>query len=123
MVVVFANNQTLVTTHGNTVTVFTDPVPMGSNDRLAPQSNVHSIVKTGSGTPTLIYTAQVSNDGGANFLDTSLTDTLTTAAVDSAVGTVNGALVRFKYAFSIAASSAGDMAAVCFDLHVNFDHV
>lgn len=125
MVIAFANNQTLVAVQGTPTIVFTDWVPMGGNDRASCQSTIHSIAKSNASTTvTLVYLAQVSNDGGQSFTDESgVTDTLTTAATERVVGAVNGVLVRFKYTLTVAGGSTGDMGAVCFDLHVNFDHV
>jgi hypothetical protein len=124
-VVVFANNQTLVTVQGAATTVFTDPVPLGDNDRLSAMLDVHSIVKGGMVTTgTLAYVAQVSNDGGQNYVDsTTVLDSTTATGVRQVVGTVNGALLRFKYTFTAAGGNAGDFAGCCFDLHVNMDHV
>jgi hypothetical protein len=123
MVIRFADNQSLVCVHGTPAIIYTDWVPMGANDRLSAQSNLHSLVKTGSGTPSLVYLAQVSNDGGQNPVPTVVTDTLEAVGIDSVVGAANGALVRFKFTLSLTSSSSGDIAAACFDLHVNLDHV
>jgi hypothetical protein len=124
MLIAFADNLTLVAIGtGVATTVYTDPVPLGNNDRLTGMLNVHSLVKT-AGTATLTYTAQVSNDGGQNYVDsTTVTDSTTAVGVLQKVGTINGALVRFKYGFIITGGAAGDVASVCFDLHVNLDHV
>ena len=124
MVVVFANNQTLVTVQGSPTTVYTDPVTLGNNDRLSAILNVHSIVKGGLlTTVTLDYVAQVSNDGGQTYINsTSVTDSVTATGAAQKVGTVNGALVRFKYTLTATGGTNGDFAGCCFDLHVNFDH-
>jgi hypothetical protein len=125
MLIVFANNQTLVAVQGTNVTVFTDPVPLNGNDRLSAMLDTHSVVRANlSGTLTLSYVAQVSNDGGQNYVDsTAVLDSATAAGVRQIVGTVNGALVRFKYTVAITGGSTGDFGGVCFDLHVNMDHV
>ena len=99
MVVVFANNQTLVALGTTAVTVFTDPVPLGNNDRLGCILDIHHIQAQG-GAPQLLYLAQVSNDGGQNFIDTAVTDTETAAGVSNVTGEAVGALVRLKYVFS-----------------------
>jgi hypothetical protein len=124
-VVVFANNQTLVTVQGTPTTIFTDPVPLNGNDRLSAMLDVHSIVKGGTVTTgTLVYLAQISNDGGQNYVDsTTVTDTTTATGVRQIVGTVNGALVRFKFTYTASGGSSGDFSGCCFDLHVNMDHV
>ena len=125
MVVVFANNQTLVTVQGTQTIIYTDPVPLGNNDRLSVMLDTHSIVKGGDiTTGTLTYLAQVSNDGGQNYVDSStVTDQTTTTGVRQIVGTINGALVRFKFTYVASGGTNGAFAGVCFDLHVNMDHV
>jgi len=126
MVVVFANNQTMVAMFsiGSTV-ITTDPVPLRGNDRASCILNTHSIFATG-GTPRLTYQAQVSNDGGPNFVDAGgVTDLTTTTGLRRLVATLNGAaLIRFRYTLDWQAGGAGsDIAACCFDLHVDLDHV
>lgn len=125
MVVAFANNQMLSTVQGTTITVHTDPVPLGNSDRLSAMLNVHAVPKAnGVATVTLTYTAQLSNDGGQNYVDSgTVTGSATMAGVTQVVGTVNAALVRFKYTLAITGGAAGEYGGVCFDLHVNFDHV
>ncbi len=124
-VVVFANNQTLVTVQGTPTNIFTDPVSLNGNDRLSAMLDVHSIVKGGAvANGTLAYVAQVSNDGGQNYVDsTTVLDNTTATGVRQIVGTVNGALLRFKFSFTASGGAAGDFAGCCFDLHVNMDHV
>ena len=124
-VVVFANNQTLVAVQGTNVNVFTDPVSLNGNDRLSAMLDTHSVVKSNSSsTVTLSHVAQVSNDGGQNYVDsTAVFDSTTAAGVRQIVGTVNGALVRFKFSLAVSGGSTGDVGAACFDLHVNLDHV
>src|SRR5688572_20837089 len=82
-VVVFANNQTLVTVQGTNAVIFTDPVSLNGNDRLSAMLNTHSIVKGGTVTTgTLTYVAQISNDGGQNYVDsTTVLDNTTAAGV------------------------------------------
>jgi hypothetical protein len=124
MLIAFANNQTLVSVGSTTTTIFTDPVPLGNNDRLTAMLNVHSLVKTGGTTGTLSYTAQVSNDGGQNYVDSaSVVDSVTGTGVEQVVGTVNAALVRFKFSLLLSGGASSDVLACCFDLHVNMDHV
>jgi hypothetical protein len=121
MVIAFANNLTLVCVHGTPTVVYTDWVPMGDADRVAAQTNVHSLFATG-GTASLTYVAQTSNDGGQNPISTTLTAVLNATGVDQQAGATLGALVRFKYTLQLSGSSAGDIAAVCFDLHARIDH-
>jgi len=124
MVVVFAKNQTLVAIgSGVTTETFTDPVPMGDSDRLAAILNVHSLVKTGGTTGTLVYRAQVSNDGGQSFAPISaVEDSAAMAGVTRKVGAVHGALLRFQLQLALAGGSGTDVLACCFDLHVEMDH-
>jgi hypothetical protein len=124
MVVVFANNQTLVAAQGGALTVFTDPVPLNNNDRLSVMWNIHHIFKSGTGTTTATYTAQLSNDGGQNWVDSAaVLDSETAAGVYQIVGEVNAALLRFKFGLNVSGGSTGDVGGCCFDLHVNMDHV
>ena len=124
MVIAFANNQPMTAIFGTTSVITTDPVPLGHNDRASAMLNTHYVFTQG-GTATLSYQAQVSNDG-TNWVDvTALTESVTTATTtpEQVVAAVNGAYLRFKFSLTIAAGSAGDIAGVGFDLHVNLDHV
>jgi hypothetical protein len=123
MVVVFAKNQTLVAIGNGPVTVFTDPVPMGEFDRLSSIANVHNIeTNSVTGAPQIVYTAQLSNDGGQNYVDSStVTETILSAGVTKKVGAVNAALVRFRLAFSNSSAGGTDVSCICFDLHVDFE--
>lgn len=124
MVIVFANNQTLVSFGSASVTIYTDPVPLSGNDRLSCFADVHSLnTNSALGTPQLVYTAQLSNDGGQSYVNsTPVTDTLTTTGVTQKVGAVNAALVRFRFVLSNPSGGGTDVSAVCFDLHVRLDH-
>lgn len=123
MVHVFAKNQTLVCFGAVVNTVYSDPVPLGGSDRLSAFANVHSI-ETNSvlGAPQIVYTAQLSNDGGQNYVDSSsVTATIITAGVSKVVGAVNAALLRFRFTLSNPSAGGTDVSAVCFDLHVDFE--
>jgi hypothetical protein len=48
MVVGFASNQTLVAIGSpSSVDIYTDPVPLGVNDRLSCMLDIHSLMKSG----------------------------------------------------------------------------
>ena len=122
MLIAFANNQTLVAIGSTAVVVFTDPVPLDGNDRASAIWNIHAIGQT-AGSAALTYLAQVSNDGGQNWMDASaVTDTASTAGVRQDVGAVNGALLRFKYTLHNATAVGTEVSFATFDLHVNLDH-
>ena len=121
MVVAFANNQTLVLVGTAGTTISTDPVPMGNNDRLSCISNVHSLGQTG-GAVQVVYTAQVSNDGGQTWISTTITDTLNVVGGRRFVGLANGALVRFLFVISNPTGGGTDVSFMTFDLHVNMVH-
>lgn len=123
MVITFAKNQTMVCIGAQAKVIFTDPVPLGNNDRLSAMLNTHIIEKTAGTTLTLSYTAQVSNDGGQNYVAVAaVADSTTATGVEQVVGAISGALVRFKYMLQNAGASAGDVGTCCFDLHVEMDH-
>ena len=122
MVVAFANNQTLVLVGTAAILINTDPVPLGNNDRASCIANVHALGQTGVGAVQLVYTAQVSNDGGQTWISTTVTDTRTAVGAARVVGAVNGALLRFQFAISNTGGAGGDVSFVTFDLHVNLDH-
>ena len=44
MLVVFANNQTMVAAPSTTAIIFTDPVAIGDNNRATGITNIHTIV-------------------------------------------------------------------------------
>ena len=121
MLIAFANNQTLACIGVGPVVVATDPVPLDGNDRLAAVSNVHAINDTGGGAQ-LIYQSQVSNDGGQNWSNAGVTDTLSATGLARQVGAVVGPLVRFLYTFSNPSAVGAEVSFVTFDLHVNLDH-
>ena len=52
-----------------------------------------------------------------------VTGTLMAAGAAQVVGEVNAAFVQFQFAFSNPAAAGGDLATVCFDLHVDFEKV
>ena len=123
MVQVFAKNQTLVCFGTGPVTVYSDPVPLGESDRLSSISNIHDIdTNSVLGAPQLVYTAQLSNDGGQNYVNSAtVTATLLAAGASKVVGAVNAALLRFQFALSNPSAGGTDVSAVCFDLHVDFE--
>lgn len=123
MLVVFANNQTLIAASGTTVTittVTTDPVAVGRNNRATGITNTHSIFNAGAA--GLTWKMQVSNDG-VNWVDQG--PEVPPVAPITATGTelqaptaVSGVYARLMIAFQ--ASAAGIGAAIL-DVHVNFD--
>ena len=117
MLVVFANNQTLVADTSSTVTITTDPVAVGRNNRATGVTNVHSMFN--AGTSGLMWHMEISMDG-----QTWVTQGPAEAAIPSAgeelaaATTVTGVYARLSISFE--ASGAG-IGATTFDIHVNFD--
>lgn len=116
MLVAFANNQVIVAPTVDSVSIYTDPVPMGDFDRVSAMLNCHYLFPSG----TVTYEAEVSNDG-TNWAATALTDFATGATPTPRlkVEPVNGGFIRFKFTF---ANSGAVTGGVCFDLHVQLDH-
>jgi hypothetical protein len=111
MVIAFANNQVIAAASGTTSTIYTDPVPLDGNDRVAVHLYIEYLFNAGSG---VSYQGQSSNDG-VNWVDvTSFTDTQSTAGtVYPKMSAVNAAFLRFKLSYN----AAGGIGAGCFDLH------
>jgi hypothetical protein len=61
MLVVFANNQVLVTAASTSVEITTDPVAVGSNNRGTAVTNVHGMFNAGAA--GLEWVTQISMDG------------------------------------------------------------
>lgn len=119
MLVVFANNQTLVADTGTTVTITTDPVAVGDNNRATGITSVHAIFN--AGTAGLAWAMQVSNDG-QNWVTqgpaTSSPIVAAGASLQDQNNAVTGVYARLLITFQ---ASGGGMGAVTFDIHVNFD--
>jgi hypothetical protein len=120
--IAFANNQVMVTASSAAVSITTDPVPLGNNDRASLILLVHYAF--GGTNPasdqTLSIQPQVSNDGttwvdvGA-FIDVN--EAGDTPVQD--VRAVQGAYLRYEFTWAIGSGSTG---AVCFDVQVKLDH-
>jgi hypothetical protein len=116
MLVVFANNQTLVANTSTTTTVTTDPVAIGDNNRATGITNIHAIFNAVG----LSWQMQVSNDGqnwvtqGPELAATAATGT--TLQDDN--NTVSAVYARLQILFQ---ASGGGIGAAIFDVHVNFD--
>jgi hypothetical protein len=124
MLVAFANNQAMTAIDGTPSVITTDPVPLSGNDRASAMLGIHYIFGQGGATISLAYKAQLSNDG-TNWVDSStLTDTYgaVTTAPRQKVAAINAAYIRFVYTFTVT-GAPDDVGGVCFDLHVNLDHV
>ena len=115
MVVAFFNNQVMVAPESGSRDIYSDPVPLNDNDRATCHLQTEYFVNGA----TLVYLAQVSNDG-TTWADTTLSDSSSAAGLRAETGAVNGAFLRFKITFTAGGSGVG---ACCFDLHVLLDHV
>lgn len=119
MILVAANNLTLVGAVGENSTVTTDPVAMEDNNYVNAGFNVH-VLFAGSGSPTVTatYTIQGSNDG-QNFSDiSSLTDSLSAPGLSDKAAGVTYAYIRAQFSVNVSGTS-GDWGVATFDLHLN----
>jgi len=123
MAITFAKNLSLVCIGIGPVVVYTDPIPLGGNDRLSCICNVHYLQSnSAAGVGQVAYTALFSNDGGVTYVASStVLDTLYAAGVSQIVGPANAAYVRFQFALSNPLAGATDVSSVNLDLHVNAD--
>ena len=123
MQVAFANNTVMVTMEGVASIISTDPISLGPYDRASAMFSVEYL-HVPAGTGTISYQAQVSNDGVRWTNVTALTDLSTTPTTTplQIIAAINGVYLRFVFTFQLGGASAGDLAAVSFDLHVNLDH-
>lgn len=119
---VFADNQPMTAIAGTPSVIYTDPLPLGSADRVTTHFLVHYLWASGGTTPggTIDFVGEVSNDG-VNWVDS--------ASVGSASGAVPtipdtqpvyGAFIRYR--FTLTVDSDGQLAGVGFDLHAVLDH-
>jgi hypothetical protein len=120
--VVFANNQCMAAegSSGTATVITTDPVPLNGNDRASLILTAHYIF--GGGARTFEVFTQLSNDG-VNFLDVgasvSIVNANDTPIRDTRI--VAAAFLRYRYVLTPQAATAD--CHICFDLHVNLDHV
>ncbi len=116
MLLVLANNLTMVAGPGQVAMVTTDPIPLNGDDRLDAIINVHTIFNTTA--PGLGFALEVSNDGqtftpfGANG-DRNATGAQQWPNKDVA-------WAYFRVVFTLTADAAV-VAGVTFDCHMNVD--
>jgi len=125
MVIVFANNQHMSAdgSTGATSSIFTDPVPLNGNDRATLVLNAHYFFGGGgAANRTFSVITQVSNDGVV-FVNVGAPVTITATSDTPKPDTrsVNGAYLRYNY--QLTGQNGAPNAEICFDLHVNLDHV
>lgn len=126
MLIAFANNQTMDAdgAAGATASVITtDPVALNGNDRVSMILNAHYFFGAGgAGGRSFSVQPQVSNDG-VTFLPTGAAITITAASGTplQTVRTINGAYLRMEYTLLTIPVVAN--AHICFDHHVNLDHI
>lgn len=123
MAIAFAKNLSLVCIGIGPVDVYTDPIPLGGNDRLSCICNVHYIQTNSAAGPVQVsYTALFSNDGGVTYVaSTAVLDTLYAAGVSQIVGPANAAYLRFQFTLANPMGAATDISCASLDLHVNAD--
>ena len=116
MVLVLANNLTMVAGPGMAAIVTTDPIPLNGNDRLDAIINIHTIFNVA--VPGLRWALEVSNDG-VTFIPFG-------GAGDSMVAGQRSwqnsgvAWAWFRVVFTLTADVAV-VAGVTFDCHMNVD--
>ena len=123
MAIAFAKNLSLVCIGAGPVTVYTDPIPLGGNDRLFCITNVHYLQTSSAlGAPQVDFVAQLSNDGGATYVDsTTVLDTLVAAGLSQVTGACSAAVLRIRFRLSNPMAAATDISSCSLDLHVNAD--
>jgi hypothetical protein len=115
MIVVFANNQTMVAPPATTVTITTDPVPLRGSDRINAIVTIHTIFNTGG--VGLAWGLEVSNDGVVWLTFGSGGDAAATGSETWVNTGVAWAFVRVTFSLTGGASIAG----ATFDMHAHFD--
>ena len=116
----FANDLTLMAQNGTDAEIVTDPVPTNGLTHQDVRLNLEVLDGTG-GTPTLNVVAEVSNDGVHFGADSALLLTGKTApGLYSVTAEEGAAFVRYKFTLQSLGGSAGDLAWMTCDLHVNF---
>lgn len=120
-VVSFANNQVMVTSDANgAVTITTDPIAMGSMDRVSLETNIHNMF--GGTTQQLRVTPQYSNDGTSWVSGTNID--YASAAATPAFGAAQSVLAAFlRIAFVFQITSGSGTGAVHFDCIGKIDKV
>jgi len=125
MVVVFANNQHMSAdgSTGATSSIFTDPVALNGNDRAAFILDAHYFFGGGGAANRSFSVATFVSNDGVRFVEVgsavAIEEVADTPVRD--VRTVNGAFLRYR--FNLVGQSGQANAEICFDLHVNLDHV
>ncbi|NDP42772.1 MAG: hypothetical protein GZ089_08670 [Aromatoleum sp.] len=118
MIIAFANNQVMVANNSITTIIYTDPVPMGKNDRLTCHINVEYMFN--SAAPGLKYVGEFSLNGSDWLPNLSVSDSVNAPVQKSLAPVISpAAFVRFRFEFTPGAAVVG---AVNFDLHVDLDH-
>ena len=116
MLVVFANNQVLIAPAGQSVTITTDPVAVGGNNRATGVTNIHGMFNP-SGTG-LSWKMQISMDG-QTWVDQgpALASAVAVGETMQGPGNVTGVYARLEITYG----ATGGYGAATFDVHVNFD--
>ena len=116
----FLNKFSLMAQNGNDAEVVTDPVPTNGLDHQDARLNLSVLDGTG-GTSTLSVVAESSNDGIHFSATSAVVFTGKTApGLYNATGDDGAAFVRYKVTLQSLGGSAGDLAWMTCDLHVNF---
>jgi hypothetical protein len=126
MLIVFANNQAMAAdgaSGGAPSVITTDPVAMNGNDRVSMILNAHYFFGAGGAVNrSFSVQPQVSNDGVTFLSDgAAITINETSDTPLQTVRTINGAYLRMQY--TLTATPVVANAHICFDHHVNMDHV
>lgn len=118
MVLVLANNLTMVAGPGMVAIVTTDPIPLNGNDRLDAIIDIHTIFGTPGAGPGLAWALEVSNNG-QNFIPFGAIGGRNAAGSEPWLNT-GVAWAWFRVVFTLTAD-VGVVAGVTFDCHMNVD--
>jgi hypothetical protein len=116
MLIVWANNLTMVAGPGQVAVVTTDPHPLDGNDRLDATVNVHTIFNTLP--PGLVFALEVSNDA-VHFIPFGVIGDRNVPGIQPWVNS-DAAWAFLRVVFTLSAD-AGLVAGVTFDCHMNID--
>jgi hypothetical protein len=118
MLIVFANNLTIIDNNGVGATVYTDPVPINGNSFATGITTIHKMFNPFPAVG-LSWAMEVSNDGQEFIAQgPSVAGIVAEATSLQAPTRVSGVFARLKIMFQ---SAVGNIGAATLDIHVNFD--
>lgn len=118
MVLVLANNLTMVAGPGQLAVITTDPIPLNGDDRLKAIIDIHVLFGTPAAGPGLGFAIEVSNNG-QDFVPFGTPDDRNALGAQE-WSNIGVAFAYFRVVFSLQAD-VGVIAGVTFDCHMNVD--